>query len=208
MPDFGALRERMIERDLYGRGIRDQRLLAAFRAVPRELFVPPNLAHRAYDDEPLPIECGQTISQPFIVARMIALASVHPADRLLEVGAGSGYAAAILAHLAASVVSIERHGELAALARSRAVRLGLSNLTIVHGDGSAGWPAGAPYDAILAAAAAVRVPPAWVEQLTPAGRIVMPRGEPGEVQTLVLLTREGERRLDPVRFVPLLPGAA
>ncbi|MCW3798226.1 protein-L-isoaspartate(D-aspartate) O-methyltransferase [Sphingomonas sp. BN140010] len=208
MTDFRDLCERMIQRDLVRRGINDPRLLRAFVAVPRELFVSPELKSRAYDDRPLPIAAGQTISQPFIVARMIELAGLSEHDHVLEVGAGSGYAAAIMAQLARSVVAIERHGELAAQAQDRVQRLRLRNLRIVHGDGTRGWPPDAPYDAILCAAAGLAVPPAWWEQLAPGGQIVMPLGPAGGEQVLTVLTTSGQQELDPVRFVPLIDGPA
>jgi len=208
MTDFRDLCERMIQRDLRGRGMGDPRLLAAFAAVPRELFVPPELQPCAYDDGPLPIAAGQTISQPFIVARMVELALLTEHDHVLEVGAGSGYAAAIMAQLAGSVVAIERHGELAAQAQDRVRQLGYRNLRIVGGDGTRGWAPGAPYDAILCAAAGLAVPPAWWDQLALGGRIVMPRGPAEGAQVLTVLTRSGQQELDPVRFVPLIDGPA
>jgi protein-L-isoaspartate(D-aspartate) O-methyltransferase len=208
MTDFRAARERMIREDLIPRGIADRRLLAAFDAIPRELFVPSELRHRAYDDSPLPIAADQTISQPFMVARMIDVARITQHDHVLEVGAGSGYAAAIMAQLACSVIAIERHGQLAAEARERIERLGIANLRIVHGDGTRGWPPKAPYDAIFCAAAGLAVPPAWWQQLAPDGRIVMPLGPADGHQVLVVLTRSGQQELEPVRFVPLIDGPA
>ncbi|WP_310468579.1 protein-L-isoaspartate(D-aspartate) O-methyltransferase [Sphingomonas sp.] len=201
----------MIELHIAARGVRDPALLAAFRAVPRELFVAAEYAAEAYGDHPLPIAAGQTISQPYIVALMVDAAAVGGGDCVLEVGAGSGYAAAILGHLAASVVAVERHAELADAARARLARLGLANVRIVDGDGTGGWPAAAPYDAILTAAAAPAVPPALVDQLGPGGRRVIPLGAPGGIQQLVRLTRDGAGRLArddlcAVRFVPLVGG--
>src|SRR3954452_6778396 len=140
MADFAAERERMVQRQIAGRGIGGRRLLDAFRTVPREEFVPEDVRHLAYEDGPLPIEAGQTISQPYIVALMIDAAEVAPGDRVLEIGAGSGYAAAVMSRIAAEVVAIERQPELAALARERMERLGYSNVRIVEGDGSVGLP--------------------------------------------------------------------
>ena len=213
MPDFAQQREQMVRRQLAARGLSDPALLAAFRAIPRERFVPQQQRHRAYDDSALPIEAGQTISQPYIVALMLHAAALSPDDHVLEVGAGSGYAAAVLGRLVRSVVAVERHAELARLAADRMATLGCGNVEIAHGDGMLGYPPHAPYDAILCAAANPDVPDAWVEQLAPGGRIVMPLGEHHGAQQLVRLTRtkEGrlrEERLDPVRFVPLLSGEA
>lgn len=209
MTDFTTLRDHMVERQIAARGIGDPALLAAFRAVPREAFVGDAQARFAYDDRPLPIEAGQTISQPYIVALMIAAAQVGAGDHVLEVGAGSGYAAAVLGRVAGQVVAIERHGELAALARERIARLEYANVEIVEGDGVLGWPAAAPYDAILAAASGGHVPPTLIEQLKPGGRLVMPLGRHRWSQSLVKITRRGDGRLEQqtlcaVRFVPLV----
>jgi len=197
-----------VAEQIAGRGLVGARLLDAFREVPRELFVAPDLAGEAYEDRPLPIEAGQTISQPFIVAFMIDAAGVRPGQRVLEIGAGSGYAAALLSRIADEVVAIERHGDLAELARERMQRLGYRNVRIVEGDGSVGFAAGAPYDAILAAAAGRHVPDALLEQLSDGGVLVMPIGSPGGHQRLVRVRRQGERiereELEPVRFVPLI----
>ena len=211
MTDFATARAAMVRDQIAGRGIRDPAVLAAFHEVPRELFVPEHLRHHAYEDRALPIEAEQTISQPYIVAMMLAAAQLSLRDHVLEVGAGSGYAAALMAHLARSVVAVERHAELAALARGRTHRLGLVNVSIVHGDGTQGYPPAAPYDVILCAAAGPVVPPAWFEQLAPGGRIIMPVGEVNGAQRLVRITvhpdgRLHEDMLEPVRFVPLLPG--
>lgn len=209
MADFAALREAMVRRQIAGRGIDDRRLLDAIRAVPREAFVPEALAHLAYEDTPLPIEAGQTISQPYIVALMIAAAEVAPRDRVLEIGAGSGYAAAVMGRIAETVIAIERHAELAALAAERMQRLGYDNVRIVEGDGSAGLAEEAPFDAILAAASGSHVPDALRRQLGLGGVLVMPIGEPGAVQSLIRVTRTGdeafiEDNLGAVRFVPLI----
>lgn len=209
MADFAALREEMVRRQIAGRGIDDERLLAAMRAVPREAFVPEHLAAHAYEDSPLPIEAGQTISQPYIVALMIAAARIGPAATVLEIGAGSGYAAAVLGRIAGEVIAVERHEELAALAGRRMERLGYRNVRIVHGDGSAGMPGEAPFDAILAAASGSHVPEALTGQLSIGGVLVMPVGAPGAIQHLVKVSRIGEDGfrqddLGAVRFVPLI----
>jgi protein-L-isoaspartate(D-aspartate) O-methyltransferase len=209
MADFYARREEMVARQIAGRGVTGAALLAAMREVPRETFVSDALAAQAYDDMPLPIEAGQTISQPYIVALMIEAAGIAPGHHVLEIGAGSGYAAAVIGRIAGTVIAIERHAELAALAASRMRRLGYGNVTIVQGDGSAGWPEEAPYDAILAAASGSHVPDALRRQLRPGGALVMPVGEPGAVQSLIKVVRlsEGDyqdEHLGAVRFVPLI----
>jgi protein-L-isoaspartate(D-aspartate) O-methyltransferase len=209
MADFAAAREEMVRRQIEGRGIVDARLLAAMREVPREAFVPAALQAHAYADSPLPIEAEQTISQPYIVALMIAAARVAPGDRVLEIGAGSGYAAAVIGRIAKEVIAIERHGELAAPAAARLDRLGYSNVRILHGDGSGGLPDAAPFDAILAAASGSHIPETLKRQLAEGRALVMPVGEPDAVQTLVRVTRTGAESwesepLCPVRFVPLI----
>jgi protein-L-isoaspartate(D-aspartate) O-methyltransferase len=209
MSDYAARRDFMVDRQIAARGIRSETLLAALRDVPREAFVPEAMKPFAYEDRPLPIEAGQTISQPYIVALMIDAAGIAPDSRVLEIGAGSGYAAAVLGRIAASVIAIERHDELADLAAARMARLGYANVRIVTGDGSAGWPDGAPYDAILAAASGSHVPEPLKLQLIVGGRLVMPVGAPGGGQSLVRVTRLGEddfeqEDLAPVRFVPLI----
>jgi protein-L-isoaspartate(D-aspartate) O-methyltransferase len=209
MTDYAAEREAMVERQLKHRGIHDRSILDAFRAVPREAFVDADVAHLAYGDHPLPIAAGQTISQPFIVAEMIEAAGIAPGATVLEVGAGSGYAAAVMSRIADGVIAVERLPELAAIARERLARLGYANVTIVEGDGSSGWPDEAPFDAIVVAASGSHVPPSLVEQLAPGGRLVMPVGDPGRVQELVKVTREAGGRvrqdsLGEVRFVPLI----
>ncbi len=201
-------RARMVERQLRKRGIRNPQVLAAMAEVPRERFVPERLAEFAYEDGPLPIGEDQTISQPYIVALMIEAADVAPGDRVLEVGAGSGYAAAVLSRIAGRVYAIERHETLAKAARRRVVDLGYDNLTVLAGDGSLGLPAHAPYDAILVAAGGDKVPEPLKRQLAIGGRLVVPVG--GEsIQSLLCVTRTGEDEwsehdLGGVRFVPLI----
>lgn len=206
--DFTAEREAMVERQLRRRGIYEQHILDAFLAVPREAFVSAEHAAAAYGDHPLPIAANQTISQPYIVALMIQAARIEPGAAVLEVGAGSGYAAAVISRIAATVVGIERQPELVALARERLHRLGFGNVAIVEGDGTRGWPAAAPYDAILAAASGSHVPPALIAQLAPGGRLVMPIGEPRGAQELVKVTAQDgllkQEKLGGVRFVPLI----
>jgi protein-L-isoaspartate(D-aspartate) O-methyltransferase len=209
MPDFTTAREEMVRRQVAGRGIVNGRLLDAMREVPREQFVPVDLAAQAYDDSPLPIEADQTISQPYIVALMIDAAGIAPGDKVLEIGAGSGYAAAVIGRIAGRVIAIERHAALAQLAAGRMQRLGYDNVEIVHGDGSRGCPREAPFAAILAAASGSHVPEVLKDQLSIGGTLVMPVGEPSAIQNLVKVTRTGEARfeqedLGAVRFVPLI----
>ena len=209
MTDFSREREEMVERQLKRRGITEAGILDAFRAVPREAFIAGNNVHLAYGDHPLPIEAGQTISQPYIVGLMIQAAAIKPGDRVLEVGAGSGYAAAVISRIAGKVIGIERQQQLVEVARERLRRLGYDNVEIVEGDGTRGWSDGAPYDAILAAASGSHVPRPLVEQLAPGGRIVMPVGDPGAVQELIKVTKSDDgtliqQNLGGVRFVPLI----
>jgi len=209
MTDFALERETMVERQLRRRGISETAILEAFMAVPREAFVSNDHALLAYGDHPLPIEAGQTISQPYIVALMIQVARVGPGDRVLEVGAGSGYAAAVLSRIGAKVIAIERQHELVEVARERLRRLGYENVEIVEGDGTKGWRNEAPYHAILAAASGSHVPEALIAQLAPGGRLVMPVGDPGSVQELIKLTKQPDgilkqENLGGVRFVPLI----
>ena len=209
MTDFTTLRDRMVERQIAARGLDDPKLLAAFRAVPREQFVSADYAGYAYQDSPLPIESGQTISQPYIVALTIYAAGIGPGDKVLEVGAGSGYAAAVIGQIAGEIVAVERHHELVELARQRMKRLGYGNVQIFEGDGTLGWPLEAPFDAIVAAASGSHVPQSWIAQLKLGGRIVMPLGSPHGVQSLVKVTKQGDgtliqEDLGGVRFVPLI----
>ena len=209
MTDFAKLRERMVREQIEARGLKDPALLTALREVPREQFVSPLQRAWAYGDYPLPIEAGQTISQPYIVALMIDAAGVREGDRVLEVGSGSGYAAAVISRIAAHVVGIERQAELVVIARERMARLGYGNVEIVEGDGSVGWSKGAPYDAILAAASGSHVPQPLIDQLALGGRLVMPVGGTGQVQHLVKATKQEDGTiqqsdLGAVRFVPLI----
>jgi protein-L-isoaspartate(D-aspartate) O-methyltransferase len=209
MTDFAAERETMVERQIESRGIREPTILEAFRSVPREEFLADEYRDIAYGDHPIPIEAGQTISQPYIVALMIHAAEIRAGDRVLEVGAGSGYAAAVMSRIAGQVIAIERQPDLVEVAQERMQRLGYDNVRIVEGDGTRGWAGEAPYDAILAAASGSHVPPAWVEQLADGGRIVMPVGDPGWVQKLVKVTKGPAGKLitedlGAVRFVPLI----
>jgi protein-L-isoaspartate(D-aspartate) O-methyltransferase len=199
----------MVNCQIAGRGVQDSRLLAAMRLVPREAFVSPGLERFAYEDSPLPIGEQQTISQPYIVALMIEAARIGPGDRVLEVGAGSGYAAAIMSRIAAQVYAIERHARLAEAARARFEKLGYRNIELRVGDGTRGWPEASPFDAIQVAAAGPEVPQALKAQLTIGGRLVIPVVEPTWRQNLRKITRTseteyGEEQLGAVAFVPLI----
>lgn len=207
--DYATLRSDMVRRQIAGRGVRDWRVLEALRTVPRELFVPEHLAEFAYDDTPLPIGEEQTISQPFVVALMAEALELQPGDKVLEIGAGSGYAAAVLSRLVHEVVTVERHAPLAWQAQERMVRLGYANVHVVQGDGTLGWPERAPYDAIVVAAGGPEVPPALLDQLAPGGRLVIPIGPDPRTQSLVRVRRwpDGSlarEELGAVRFVPLI----
>jgi protein-L-isoaspartate(D-aspartate) O-methyltransferase len=197
----------MVDRQIARRGITDQRVLEAMRTVPRHLFVPAANRHQAYDDRALPIAEGQTISQPFIVALMTSTLELRPGDRVLEVGTGSGYQTAVLAHLGAHVLSIERHAGLAAAASGVLAGMGLSGIEIVVGDGTEGWPPGAPYDRILVTAGAPAVPGRLTEQLVDGGRLVIPVGPPG-LQHLTVVDRVGHdlriHKGEACVFVPLI----
>jgi len=207
--DYAAEREAMVERQLRRRGITERPILDAFLAVPREEFLGDEYAHLAYGDHPLPIEANQTISQPYIVALTIQAAEIKPGDKVLEVGAGSGYAAAVISRIAEKVIGIERQHDLVEVARERLKRLGYHNIEIVEGDGTKGCSSEAPFDAIVAAASGSHVPSAFIEQLKDGGRIVMPVGDPGWVQELVKVTKApggklSRENLGGVRFVPLI----
>jgi protein-L-isoaspartate(D-aspartate) O-methyltransferase len=206
--DYAVARRRMVEEQLVQRGIRDRRVLQAMNAVPRHLFVDPELTHRAYGDHALPTAEGQTISQPYMVARMLELAKLESDQRVLEIGTGSGYQTALLARLVDRVFSVERVPELLRAARARLDRLGVTNVALRHGDGSLGWQEYGPYARVLVAAAAPRVPEALKAQLEERGVLVIPVGGP-RLQTLEAWrrlpgdtwerTRHGE-----CRFVPLV----
>jgi protein-L-isoaspartate(D-aspartate) O-methyltransferase len=201
-------RQLMVESQLRERGISDPRVLDAMQRVPRHEFVPEPYRAQAYEDHPLPIGDGQTISQPYIVARMLEALQLTPGDKVLEVGTGSGYVTALLAELAAQVFSVERHASLAESARKLLATLGYTNVHVFTGDGALGLPACAPFDAILVSAAALSVPPALPSQLREGGRMIIPVGSPDSQQLQFIRMVDGQpvnslREL--VRFVPLVP---
>ena len=202
----------MVENQLVARGVSNLRVLDAMKKVPRHEFVPGELRKFAYEDGPLPIGHGQTISQPYIVALMTELLDLAPASRVLEVGTGSGYQAAILAELAASVYTIEIVPELSQQAEKILARLGYRNVHARVGDGHAGWPEAAPFDAIVVTCAPDDIPPQLVEQLREGGRLVVPVGPAGDVQELYLLEKSKgkilQKSITAVRFVPMLHGNA
>ena len=205
---YESERRAMIELQLRRRGIRDPRVLDAMFQIPRHEFVAPSLARRAYEDRPLPIGARETISQPYIVAVMTEAARVQPGDNALEVGAGSGYQAAILAYLGATVYAVERNPDLAEAARRRLARLGYSGIDILIGDGTEGYPAAAPYQVILVTAASPpKIPQPLLDQLANGGRLVIPVGA-REHQELHVVFKHGDefatRILDPCQFVPLI----
>jgi protein-L-isoaspartate(D-aspartate) O-methyltransferase len=202
-------RERMVATQIEARGITDPLVLDAMRTVPRECFVPASLAKFAYEDGPLLIGSGQTISQPYIVAAMTAAVGLKPGACVLEVGTGSGYGSAVLSLIAAEVYTVERVGVLAKASRDRLVELGYANVHVLEGDGSLGWPEHAPYDAILVTAGGPRVPKALLHQLAVGGRLVMPVGGATRTQRLVRVTRTDVHEyeyedLEEVAFVPLI----
>jgi protein-L-isoaspartate(D-aspartate) O-methyltransferase len=209
--EFADLRSRMVEEQLRARGVADERVLDAMARVPRHVFPTEQHREQAYEDHPLPIGDGQTISQPYIVALMLEALSLKPEDKVLEVGTGSGYATALLAELAAQVVSIERHAALADEARELLARLGYTNLKMMVGDGSRGFFADAPYDAILVSAASASVPPELLAQMAEGGRMVIPVGSPEAQQLQLIHIRNGQPHTtlrELCRFVPLVSDAA
>lgn len=209
MHEHQDLRENMVRRQLVARGVHDAAVLAAMRQVPRHLFVPDDTRALAYDDGALPIGCGQTISQPYIVGLMVQSAALGPHDRVLEIGTGSGYAAAVMAQIARWIDTVERHEPLAHHAHETLHRLGYHNVNVHVGDGTIGLASAAPFDAIVAAAGGPAIPPAWREQLAVGGRLVMPVGQTANCQRLVRLLRRSEEDfqqedLGMVAFVPLI----
>ena len=203
-----AERERMVATQIEARGISDLQVLDAMRAVPREAFVPRSLARLAYNDGPLAIGHGQTISQPYVVAVMTAAAELKPGARALEIGTGSGYGAAVLSRIAAEVYTIERVGALAEEARARLAALGYANVHVLEGDGTLGWPEHAPYDAIVVTAGGPQVPKALLHQMAVGGRLVMPVGPIGDQRLVRVVRTEAHeyeyQDLEPVAFVPLI----
>jgi protein-L-isoaspartate(D-aspartate) O-methyltransferase len=206
--DFAANRSKLVKRDLAARGIIDDRVLAAVASVHRERFVPAELAEFAYEDRPLPIGSGQTISQPYIVALMAQAAEITPSDKVLEVGTGSGYGAAVLGQLALEVWTIERHARLAKAANLLLNAEGVDNVHVTFGDGTLGLPKEAPFDAIVVTASGPGVPAALRDQLAEGGRLILPTGARKRGQSLLRVRRtDGEYQSDdlgPVRFVPLI----
>ena len=205
--ELAEQRARMVEEQLRGRGIRDERVLAAMGKVPRESFIAPEYAREAYADGPIPIGAGQTVSQPYMVAAMVEALEVQPSDRVLEVGTGTGYEAAVLAELAAEVWTIERHAELADKARQILSELGYGNVHVIYGDGSLGLPEQAPFDKILVAAGAPQAPPSLIAQLAEGGILAVPVGNRVEQQLQVARKIGGQMvtsRQVLCCFVPLL----
>jgi protein-L-isoaspartate(D-aspartate) O-methyltransferase len=206
---FASLRAEMVERNIVARGVRDALVLEAMRKVPRELFVPNSLREFAYEDSPLPIGGEQTISQPYIVAFMTEALMLRGGEKVLEIGAGSGYAAAVLSEIAADVYTVERLGRLADKAAATLADLGYDNVHVLHGDGTQGWPEHAPYDAIVVAAGAPQVPRSLKQQLKVGGRLVIPVGADQRAQELVRVVHISTNQyrgedIAGVRFVPLI----
>jgi protein-L-isoaspartate(D-aspartate) O-methyltransferase len=206
---FTSLRQAMVDSQLRARGISDQRVLDAMAGVPRHEFALASTRDQAYEDHPLPIGEGQTISQPYIVALMLQVLTLAPVDRVLEVGTGSGYLTALLAELVAQVVSVERHAVLAESARMLLIGMGYSNASVIVGDGSLGYPEAAPYDAIIVSAAAPEVPSALLAQLREGGRMIIPVGSDDSQQLQLIRMENGEPKValrELCRFVPLVSG--
>ena len=207
---YEGLRRRMVESQIQGRGVSDRRVLDAMMRVPRHLFAPQRYREQAYEDHPLPIGEGQTISQPYIVALMLEALALQPGDKVLEVGTGSGYATALLAELVSQVFSMERHAALADEARNLLAQLGYPNVNIITGDGSGGSVAYAPYDAILVSAAAREMPEALLAQLANGGRMIVPIGGEDSQQLQFVRWEGGQTKItlrEHCRFVPLVAGA-
>lgn len=204
--DFAKRREEMVKKQIEKRGVKDAATLAALRKTPRHLFVPNNVLDDAYDDRPLPIGYGQTISQPFIVAYMTEIVKPKPDQRVLEIGTGSGYQAAVLAEIVKEVYTIEIVDSLGSQARNRLSKLNYKNITVKTGDGYYGWKDKSPFDAIVVTAAAEHIPPPLIEQLKEGGRMIIPVGSPFMVQQLMLVEKKGGKTrtssMMPVRFVP------
>jgi protein-L-isoaspartate(D-aspartate) O-methyltransferase len=208
---YTSLRVGMVDSQLRARGVRDARVLNAMQRVQRHQFAPERYRDQAYEDHPLPIGEGQTISQPYIVAVMLEALALSPRDRVLEVGTGSGYVTALLAELAAQVFSVERHASLADAARQLLGRMGYANVKVTVGDGSLGFPPAAPYDAIIVSAAAAELPDALLGQLAEGGRMMIPVGAPDSQQLQLIRLEGGEPRIslrELCRFVPLVSGEA
>jgi protein-L-isoaspartate(D-aspartate) O-methyltransferase len=206
-PRFAARREEMVRLDIEGRGVRDPKVLQVMREIPRHLFVPEKLKEVAYGDRPLPIGEGQTISQPYVVAYMTEALRLKGGEKVLEIGTGSGYQAAVLAKIAKEVCTMEIRGNLAAAAAARLREMHYPNVSVKHADGYFGWPEKGPFDAIMITAAANHIPPPLLKQLKEGGRLILPLGSTFYYQTLVQVTKRGEKfdteRLIDVRFVPM-----
>ncbi len=206
---FASLRARMVDAQLRARGVKDERVLAAMARVPRHEFAPERYRDQAYDDHPLPIGEGQTISQPYIVALMLEALALTPSDRVLDIGTGSGYVTALLAEIVAQVFSVERHAALADAARDLLARLGYTNVRVTVADGTQGFAEAAPFDAIMVSAAAPEVPPALVSQLAEGGRMILPVGTADSQQLQLIRMENGQPRIalrELCRFVPLISG--
>ena len=206
-PELKTLRQDMVDRQIRQRGISDPAVLTAMNAIPRHCFVPARLTKQAYADRPLPIGAGQTISQPYIVALMTARLNLQASMRILEIGTGSGYQAAVLANIVKSVYTIEIKEPLYKTAKTRLTDLGINNIRMRHGDGYFGWPAAAPFDCIMITASVNHIPPPLLQQLKDGGRLILPLGNPFAFQNLVLVTRHGQdytvKNITGVLFVPM-----
>ncbi|MCP4362857.1 MAG: protein-L-isoaspartate(D-aspartate) O-methyltransferase [Chloroflexi bacterium] len=206
--DSAAARAKMVTDQIIGRGITDTAVIQAMQTVPREQFVLDEYREYAYNDTPLPIPANQTISQPYVVGYMLEAMALSSVDKVLEIGTGSGYVAALLEHIVAEVYTVERHEKLVWYARERLLALGCQNVRVHHGDGTLGWPEHGPYEGIIVAAGGPYIPPSLQEQLAVNGRLVIPTGKRGS-QNLICLTRTGQdsyqqHNLGPVKFVPLI----